>query len=91
LRIGTSPASSASAIGAPSRKPRDSIETTREMRSRRYGAVISSTARRKARGSSKSGVMSLNMIPGLGKSGMSRMWRAMSSTLGALITGRPRN
>src|SRR6059036_3995216 len=31
FRIGTSPASSASAIGAPSRKPRDSIETARDL------------------------------------------------------------
>jgi len=69
---------SPSAIGAPSRKPRDSIDTTREMRASRNGAVMSSTARRNAVGSSNNGVMSLNTIPGLGKSGTSRMWRAIS-------------
>src|SRR3989442_1768574 len=75
FRIGTSPALSPSAIGAPSRKPRDSMDTTREMRASRNGAVMSSTARRNAVGSSNNGVMSLNTIPGLGKSGTSRMWR----------------
>src|SRR4051794_30784856 len=37
-----------------------------------------STACRKARGSARSGVMSLKTIPGLGKSGMSRMYLARS-------------
>ena len=42
LRMGTSPASSAIAIGAPSRKPRASIDTTRETPRPRNGAAMRS-------------------------------------------------
>jgi len=40
FRIGTSPAPSSSAIGAPNKKPRDSIETTRVIRASRYGSAM---------------------------------------------------
>ncbi len=39
---------------------------------------MASTASRSACGSASSGVMSRNRIPGLGQSGMSRMYRANS-------------
>src|SRR5437773_3722734 len=80
FRIGTSPAPRASASGAPNRKPRDSIDTTREIRASRYGLAISSTACPNSLASSSTGVTSLNTIPGLGKSFTSRIVRRNIST-----------
>src|SRR5262245_9823789 len=53
--------------------PRDSIPTTRSIPASRYGRVKRSTAWRKAAPSLVRVVMSLNRMPGWGKSGTSRM------------------
>src|SRR5215510_3291096 len=79
--MGTSPAPSSSAIGAPNRNPRDSIDTTRVMRASRYGAAISCTACANSLTSSNTGVTSLKMIPGFGKSFTSRIARFKSSNV----------
>src|SRR5260221_14764596 len=78
--MGTSPAPSSSAIGAPNRKPRDSIETTRVIRASRYGSAISVTACANSSTSSSTGVTSLNTIPGFGKLLTSRIVRFSSAT-----------
>src|SRR5271156_2863160 len=53
--------------------PRLSAPTTRSMFLPRNGLAISSTDRANPDGSASSGVMSRNKMPGLGKSGMSRI------------------
>src|SRR4030095_6735739 len=53
--------------------PRDSIPSTCEIPSLRKGSAIASTVSRSSSGSPNRGVMSLKRIPGLGKSGTSRI------------------
>ena len=53
--------------------PRASAATTKSTASGRAHAASPTTAQSSAPASSSSGVMSLKTIPGLGKSGMSRM------------------
>src|SRR5579884_1930351 len=59
-------------------KPRDSIPTTTSTPSASKGAASRSIASRKAVGSFRRVVMSLNRIPARGKSGTSRMYCARS-------------
>src|SRR5881394_2543896 len=82
--MGTSPAPSSSAIGAPNRKPRDSIDTTRVIRLPRNGSAISVIACANSLTSSSTGVTSLNTIPGFGKSFTSRIVRFSSAKTVAL-------
>ena len=78
LRAGTSGTFQWSASAVPNTKPRDSIATTASGRPVR--AAIARTASASPAGSASSGVMSLNRMPGLGKSGTSRISRARSVT-----------
>src|SRR5262249_42735687 len=71
------PVPSAYAAAAPTIKPRDSMPSTRSTRPRK-GCTSASMAARKASLSASRGVMSLKRMPGLGKSGMSRMCRFRS-------------
>src|ERR1700722_17177948 len=73
LRTGTKPAPRRAAIGAPRMKPRASIATTWSTRASTNGSAMASIVRRNAGPLPRSGVMSLNTIPGVGKSGMSRI------------------
>src|SRR5690242_12212215 len=82
LRTGTKPTPRAYAIGAPKMKPRDSMPTTTSTGLPWIFARRPSTALLNESPSLSSVVMSLNRIPGFGKSGMSRM-RAPRS-LGAM-------
>src|SRR3989442_664119 len=78
LRTGTNPTPSLYAIGAPKMKPRDSIPTTA---STFRGPIRSSRPSMAALNESpslRSVVMSLNRIPGFGKSGTSRILLARS-------------
>src|SRR3954449_8207359 len=72
LRASTNPAPSSRARAGPSRNPRASAPMTTSMSG---GATSASpvTAASRPFGSARTGVMSLNPMPGLGKSGISRM------------------
>jgi hypothetical protein len=72
------PAPSFTASAAPNRKPRASIPATRST-GPSTAAAIRSTVSRSPSASSSSVVMSRNMMPGLGKSGIVRMRCRMSS------------
>ena len=61
------------ATAPPSTNPRASAETTNSASTERACSASAPTVARSAPGSRNSGVMSLNTIPGLGKSGMSWM------------------
>ena len=56
--------------------PRASAAATRSMRWLRKGSASARMASWNAAGAAKSGVISRNRIPGLGKSGISRMYAA---------------
>ncbi len=81
LRAGTKPTPSSRAIAAPRMNPRASAATTKStFRGRAHSASSRHRLRRARPRSSSSGVMSLNRIPGFGKSGMSRMCAPRSVT-----------
>jgi hypothetical protein len=63
----------AEATHAPKMKPRASIAAILVIPALRHGTQRPSTAFAIAPADWSSGVMSLNMMPGFGKSGMSRM------------------
>jgi hypothetical protein len=73
LRTGMKPAPICRATAPPRMKPRASAAATTSTSSERAYSEIRSIALDSAPGSRSSGVMSLKTIPGLGKSGMSRM------------------
>ena len=79
LRIGMNPVLSARATQLPKMNPRDSIPATLVMLLVRNGSTRASMVFCRARADFRSGVMSLKMIPGFGKSGTSRMKRFSSS------------
>lgn len=89
------PRADSSASAGPSRKPRASAATTHSTPSGRAYAASARTARRNASGSASSGAMSLNTIPRLGKSGMSRIKALRSGSpvasayLSAALPGSP--
>ena len=66
LRIGTKPAETWCATAPPRIKPRASMPATLSILPPAQGCTSSSTARRNARASPNSVVMSRNMMPGLG-------------------------
>jgi hypothetical protein len=68
------PASAAAATAPPSTNPRASADTTKSTERERAYSASASTVKLRAGGCASSGVMSLKTIPGLGKSGMSRIW-----------------
>ena len=74
LRTGTKPAPSSIAIAVPKMKPRASIAATSSIPWPFQWRDITCTDSARAARSAISGVMSRNMIPGIGKSGMVRMW-----------------
>src|SRR6266508_2436697 len=78
LRTGTKPTPRLYAIGAPKMNPRDSMPTTTSMSRLPMRSMSPSIAALKDSPSFNSVVMSLNRMPGLGKSGMSRMRVARS-------------
>src|SRR6266511_4062543 len=79
-------------MGAPKMKPRDSMPTTTSTSRVPMRSMSPSTAALNDSPSLRSVVMSLKRIPGLGKSGMSRMREARSfsvtATRGRLIDVR---
>src|SRR5690242_14541367 len=71
-----------SATAIPNMKPRDSMPATRATFVFVNGSARASQTSRQALGEARSGEMSLNMIPGFGKSGTSRTdSRIVASTL----------
>src|SRR3989475_7161174 len=78
LRTGTKPTPSLYAIGAPKMKPRDSIPTTASIFRGPIRSRSPSIDALKESPSLRSVVMSLKRIPGLGKSGTSRILLARS-------------
>ena len=79
FRTGITPTPSSIAIGVANRNPRASTAAIASIPASRHGATISRTAAASAAGSARSGVMSRNKIPGLGKSGTGRMKEARST------------
>ena len=79
LRASTNPAPSSRASAGPSRNPRASAPMTTSGSCGRASSASCTTAASSARASAISGVMSLNPIPGFGKSGISRMKGRRSS------------
>jgi len=89
LRIGTKPMPSCIASGAPNRNPRDSIAATQSTLPKSIAArrrIVSFIAA----GCASSGVMSLNRMPGFGKSGTSRrcLLRSICEGAGSCGAGR---
>src|SRR5439155_8392978 len=78
FRTGTKPAPSLYAMGAPKMKPRDSMPTTTSTFRLPIFSMRPSIDPRKLSASLSIVVMSLKRIPGLGKSGTSRMRAARS-------------
>src|SRR5512140_38194 len=70
-------------MGAPRMKPRLSMPITWLIESAANGAAIASVARRNAAAFASSGVMSLKLIPGFGKFGISRMSGRSSRSMSA--------
>src|SRR2546423_8960470 len=76
-------------MAPPSRKPRASAPSTRSGSRSAVHVASSSTACRRAAGSSRSGVMSLKPIPGSGKSGTSRTRVFRSIAVTRSLAGEP--
>src|SRR5438552_10392685 len=87
LRTGTKPAPSRSASTPPMMKPRLSMATTLSHGRSSQSATRRSIIRRKSAGSLSSVVMSLKTMPGLGKSGTSRMAALSGATRASRSTG----
>src|ERR1039458_8535431 len=83
LRMGTNPARNFTAAAAAKINPRASIPTTASTEPGLNFSVSKSIALENNRASASTGVMSLNWMPGLGKSGMLRM--ACSISLGVAV------
>ena len=89
LRMGTKPAPSSIAAAVPKMNPRLSAPHTTSTRASRKGSTSRCTACDSPCRSASSGVMSLKMIPFLGKSGTSRISRSSetaSSTLSPIAS-----
>src|SRR5215213_8371124 len=92
FRTGTNPDSRPSATGDPRMNPRLSMATTCVTPSPRNGSVMACTVALKSPASPNNGVMSLNRIPGRGKSGTSRTARPKScSSSGTTVTRSPQD
>src|SRR5690606_32214597 len=86
LRTGTKPQPSSRASAAPRMKPRASMPATASGGAARQAPADASMAPANAAASASTGVMSLNTIPGRGKSGTSRIRRDQWGTA-ALLDG----
>src|SRR5689334_16990211 len=83
LRTGTKPVLSLVAAAAAKMKPRASMPTTASTDPGENFSVSKSTAPVNSRASASTGVMSLNWMPALGKSGTLRMARSISEGVAA--------
>src|SRR3954447_901916 len=84
LRASTNPAPSSRATAGPSRKPRASAPMTTSTRRSRARSASPVTAASSPSGEARTGVMSLNTMPGFGKSGMSRTSASRSTAMAGL-------
>src|SRR4051812_805908 len=84
LRASTNPAPSSRASAGPSRKPRASAPITTSTRRSRARSASPVTAASSPSGEARTGVMSLNTMPGFGKSGMSRTSASRSTAMAGL-------
>src|ERR1039458_5387561 len=87
LRTGTNPVRNFTAAAAAKINPRASIPTTASTEPGLNFSVSKSIEPANSRASASTGVMSLNWMPGLGKSGMLRMARSISCGVTAVVGG----
>src|SRR5208282_5927255 len=87
LRTGTKPACNFVAAAAAKMNPRASMPTTASTEPGLNFSVSRSIAPENSRASASTGVMSLNWMPGLGKSGTFRMACSISVGVTAVVVG----